>query len=51
MIPIILSSLSQADKKAILTYEEKDDSLELFGLLLEPDFDSPDRTKLTIKEI
>jgi hypothetical protein len=51
MIPIILSSLSQADKKAILTYEEKDDSLELFGLLLEPDFDSPDRRQLTIKKI
>jgi len=50
-IPVIVSSLSENDKKAVLVYEEKEDKLELFGLLLEPDFDNPSRKKLTLKKL
>lgn len=53
LLPVIISSLSPQDKKAILVYEQKEkgEELELFGLLLEPDFDNPERTQLTLKKI
>ena len=50
-IPIIISSLSKNDEKAILAYEKKGVELEFFGLLLEPDFDNPAKTELTLKKI
>ena len=49
VLHIILPLLSLQDEKATLVYEEKGENLELFGLLMEPDFDNPEKTKLTLK--
>ncbi len=51
LIPIIISSLSEKDEKAILAYEQEEEELELVGLLVEPDFEDSSRRTLTIKKI
>ncbi len=51
LIPMIISSLSENDKKAILAYEEKGEELELVGLLFEPDFDDNSKNQMVLKKL
>jgi hypothetical protein len=47
----IYSSVSSYDNATLAFIQTESNDLELFGLLLEPDFDNPNRDQLTLKKL